>query len=146
MEEKHLIADIPQKAIINKNSKVLLVRNSESHWQLPGGRLNEGENPREGIIREIREELGVDAELVAIYDVFVFQSKSGQWHYVVVWECKLLDETAPMKDLAGEATQMVWVSTKEEADRLEHDGSVMWREYKHVLEKYFGEKYNGSTH
>lgn len=32
-------------------------------WELPGGIVEAGESPREGAIREVREELGIDVEL-----------------------------------------------------------------------------------
>lgn len=140
MQENHLVADIPQKAIIEIGGKVLLVRNNESHWQLPGGRLNEGESPQEGIAREIREELGVDIEPTNIFDTLVFQSKNGRWHYLVVYECKLLSGVEDIRDLVGEATRMVWIGSADETKHLEDDGSIMWKEYKQVLEKYFKEK------
>lgn len=144
MSENHLVADIPQKAIIEHNGKVLLVRNSEAHWQLPGGRLNEGESPLEGIVREIKEELGADINPVSIFDTFVFQSKSsGRWHYAVVYVCKLLSKVGDLKDLTGEAAQIVWVGSAKETDHLVNDGSIMWKEYKQVLEKYFREKNYG---
>lgn len=146
MDEKHLIADIPQKAIIEQNGKVLLVRNAESQWQLPGGRLNEGESPSEGIIREIKEELDVDVRPDSIFDTVVFQSKSGQWHYGVIYICTLLSDVSEMKDAAGEALQMVWVESMEGTKNLEDDGSVMWQEYKNILEKYFNNKKDGAIH
>lgn len=52
-------------AIIEKEGKVLAAQRSErmSHplkWEFPGGKLHEGESPEECLVREIREELGID--------------------------------------------------------------------------------------
>jgi len=54
------------KACIHRNSKVLLLKN-EKGWDLPGGHLKQGEDPVDGLKREIYEETGLninDIELV----------------------------------------------------------------------------------
>lgn len=35
-------------------------------WQMPQGGIDEGENPRDAALRELREETGISADLVAI--------------------------------------------------------------------------------
>jgi ADP-ribose pyrophosphatase len=52
---------------VTQDGKVLLVRQyrypvDESLWELPAGRLDEGEEPEAGIQRELREEIGRRAE------------------------------------------------------------------------------------
>lgn len=52
-------------ALIVQQQKVLAVRRSETmplsgFWEFPGGKLEIGESPEDCIVREIREELGVD--------------------------------------------------------------------------------------
>lgn len=54
--------------IIERNGKVLCTRRSEtmSHplkWEFPGGKIQDGESPEECLRRELREELGVEAEV-----------------------------------------------------------------------------------
>ena len=41
--------------------QIFLVKNwiGSGNWQLPGGRINKQENPRQAAIREIKEELGL---------------------------------------------------------------------------------------
>ncbi|TFV93116.1 (deoxy)nucleoside triphosphate pyrophosphohydrolase [Algoriphagus kandeliae] len=55
-------------AIIIQDQKVLAVRRSKSmplagFWEFPGGKIEEGESPASCIIREIKEELGIEIKL-----------------------------------------------------------------------------------
>ncbi len=52
-------------AIIKKGEHVVVTRRSERmphplKWEFPGGKLKAGESPESCIVREIREELGVE--------------------------------------------------------------------------------------
>ncbi|MBI1920379.1 MAG: (deoxy)nucleoside triphosphate pyrophosphohydrolase [Geobacter sp.] len=54
-------------AIIEKEGKVLAAQRSErmSHplkWEFPGGKLHEGESLEDCLVREIREELGIEVQ------------------------------------------------------------------------------------
>lgn len=55
-------------AIIVEKDKVLAARRSENmphplKWEFPGGKLKNGERPEVCIVREIREELGIEVEV-----------------------------------------------------------------------------------
>jgi 8-oxo-dGTP diphosphatase len=52
-------------ALIDLDNRVLLARRPEGKkmaglWEFPGGKLNPGETPEAALIRELREELGID--------------------------------------------------------------------------------------
>ena len=54
------------KGLCVRDGKVLLVRESKDisgKWEMPGGGLDFGEDIREGLKREIKEEIGLDIEI-----------------------------------------------------------------------------------
>jgi 8-oxo-dGTP diphosphatase len=55
-------------AIIEKDGKILIARRNKNDplkgkWEFPGGRLEPGESLEECLKRELREELGIDAQI-----------------------------------------------------------------------------------
>ena len=50
-----------------KNDEILLVQQKVSdkrNWSLPGGRVECGETMQQGIVREMKEETGLDVEIL----------------------------------------------------------------------------------
>ena len=54
-------------ALIVRDGCVLLVKRAvepfKDYWDLPGGFLEAGEHPRDGMLREVREETGLDVRV-----------------------------------------------------------------------------------
>ncbi len=81
-----------------RGDDVLLIRRGappfENQWSLPGGRIEWGERARDAALRELKEETGCDAEILALIDVVdaVMTARSGgepdsrePWgHYVLI--------------------------------------------------------------
>jgi mutator protein MutT len=57
--------------IRNEAGHVLFQRRSDDGlWSLPAGSLDPGETPAAGVVREVREETGLDVEVLGIIGVF----------------------------------------------------------------------------
>lgn len=58
-------------AIIQHNGRILLCQRKTGalagKWEFPGGKLENGESPEECLVREVREELGVEIAVERIY-------------------------------------------------------------------------------
>ena len=89
--------------IFDKQRRVLLChRRDYDLWNLPGGALETGESPWDGVKREIKEETGLDAEIVSLAGVY---SKPDKNEIVLSFVCKII---------GGENT------LNDEADKIEH--------------------------
>ncbi len=67
-----------QKAVIKQGGTFLIGLRSEKvkyfplHWDFPGWRLEAGEEPFEGIIREVKEETNLDIKVLEVIGVYTF--------------------------------------------------------------------------
>lgn len=72
--------------ILSKDGKVLLLhRNTEKwqHWEIPGGKLDPGENPQQTARREVYEESGLRVKLIKKLGVGEFSE--GDTAFVYHW-------------------------------------------------------------
>lgn len=99
------------KAFIVKDGKVLLIKreptdtHKPSQWDIPGGRLNPGENPFIGLKREILEETGIDIEILMPLAVHYFTRDDGQVITLLIFLCKPLSDEIK---LSHEHTEYKW--------------------------------------
>ncbi len=82
--KKDLIEKIVVGAILVKEEKILLLERPKDDFmggifELPSGNLEKGENLSEGLIREIKEETGLDVKAIIKYiNSFNYLSGSGK--------------------------------------------------------------------
>jgi len=102
-------------AVIEKDGKVLLAKrmkgtHREGRWEFPGGRVEIGENPRDTIKREIREELGIDIEVKEIFEIssHVYEDDDKQV-ILIAFKCEFKGGDIDKKEVADYA----WVKIED---------------------------------
>jgi len=88
-------------AIVEHEGHVILARNvgwPEGMYGLVTGFLERDETPEEGVLREVREELGVDGELVALVGVYAFPQRN---ELIVAYHVRAAGPVTPGPELAG---------------------------------------------
>jgi 8-oxo-dGTP diphosphatase len=114
--EKNFVL-ISQKAIVlNRKNEILFLKRSEKsgkvgRWDLCGGGLDKNENPIEGIVREIKEEAGLEVKDVNPIAVTSFNEED----FVVMIGYQVSAVTEEVI-LSWEHDEYKWVPRKESLD------------------------------
>lgn len=88
-------------------------------WSLPGGLVEEGETPMEGMVREVQEETEIDLSketVVFLKKVYVRDPKKDFTYYM--FECKLRDKPEPIRMREDEHNEYRWVLPQEALEQL----------------------------
>jgi len=110
-------------ALMVRDEQVLLTRISalgfhSGSWNLPGGGVGHGEAPRDALVREVREECGVDCEVGDLLDVddvhFSGTAPSGRYedfHSIqLVFEATVPPDAEPhVVEVGGTTEAVAWL-------------------------------------
>ncbi len=101
--------------ILNDEKRFLLTKEENGKWELPGGGLDFSEKPQKCLIREIKEEMGVDVTFVANNPSYFLtsQRENSYWFSNIIYLTKVKDLNFSPSDECVEARFF----TKEEALR-----------------------------
>jgi 8-oxo-dGTP pyrophosphatase MutT (NUDIX family) len=84
------------KGVVIRDDRVLLLRNERDEWELPGGKLELGEDPAACVAREIAEEVGWTVTTGPILDAWQYHIRDGVDVLIVTYGCHTSSRTAPV--------------------------------------------------
>jgi len=104
--------------VVVHESRVLLVQRGteplKGRWTIPGGLIDVGETLREAVIREVKEETGLDVEpveLIELLDRIHREDERVRYHYVIAdYLCRVTGGTL---GAASDAAAVRWVERAE---------------------------------
>jgi len=125
--------------IVNDKKELLLVKrqdddvHSPGAWEIPGGRLELGENPFEALRRETKEETNLDIEIKNPLRVHHFERDDGQMITMISFLCKPKSHSVVLGD---EHTDYKWIELEKAGAEI-HNG---FRKEVEVFKKNFLDK------
>ena len=96
---------------------VCVVKNKEGHiflakraiepgigkWALPGGFIESGEDPQDACLRELKEETGLEGEIIRLIGIYTYRSKIYGSLLVIGYEVTIKEEGFRINDELKEA-------------------------------------------
>ena len=79
------------KGVLLENHRVVLLLNERDEWELPGGRLERGEDPVACLEREFAEELGAKIVADRILDCWLYPVLPGKEVLIVTYAVRRVD-------------------------------------------------------
>jgi 8-oxo-dGTP diphosphatase len=98
-------------AVVMQDRRLLLLEDRWGRWGLPSGFIEEGESPEETVSREIREELGVESEIMnSLRPEVRWDGPEGSTFVLLHYAVRLLSQNFVPNE---EVVQYRWVSLAE---------------------------------
>jgi 8-oxo-dGTP pyrophosphatase MutT (NUDIX family) len=76
------------KGVLICDNRVLLLKNERDEWELPGGKLESGEEPEACVVREIEEETGLVSQVTRLLNAYIYKVGGLVEVLIVAYECR----------------------------------------------------------
>jgi 8-oxo-dGTP diphosphatase len=105
-------------ALVDIDGRVLIARRPEGKamaglWEFPGGKLQAGETPEAALVRELREELGIDTRSSCLAPIAFASHAYQDFHLIMpLYVCRVWQGSVT----AREGQELAWVRPARLAD------------------------------
>ena len=112
-------------ALIDADGRVLIAQRPQGKamagfWEFPGGKLEKGETPEQSLIRELKEELGVDIAAACLAPLTFASHAYPDFHLLMpLYVCRRWRGTP--RALDGQQLKWVWPKSLRDYPILEAD-------------------------
>jgi len=79
------------KGVVQIDKRLVLLENERGEWELPGGRLELGEQPVDALVREIDEELNIPVTIGSLIDAGIFEPIPGRPVLILTYQTLVQD-------------------------------------------------------
>lgn len=128
---------IAVKGIIRKDGKILVMKRADHDdhkpgvWETVGGGMDEAESPQESLRREIREEAGLEVEILEPFNIFSFKKDTGEFKVGITFVCDYMNGEVILSE---EHSEYKWIRPHEFANMASVPS--LHEEIKKYSEKY----------
>jgi len=112
---------VAAKGFIVDKGRLLVVKREPKNvqapesWEIPGGRLALGENPFDGLKREVLEETGLNVEIIMPLSIRHFTRSDKQTITMIIFLCKPLGTVVK---LSKEHVAFDWVALEKAKEKI----------------------------
>jgi 8-oxo-dGTP diphosphatase len=102
-------------ALVERDGRYLVLKRGQEpyrgRWELPGGFVEQGESPAEGVSREVFEETGLRIEVLSIVGAYTSRyGDDGKWTVDLAFHCRASPGDL---NLSAESSDAAWLTIQQ---------------------------------